>query len=155
MLTGIVFLFNMTAFSGKDDEEHLQRAQYALAAMQASARPPRPAAPGTTASAAAPSQGTDAAAADACAVPLAAMTFVRFCTATYAVCMGCMHDAVGMLRQALRDSPMVEALAEANAADGAAPQHEHAWCCGLCGGDWDPCGPEARLFTVRHWTSSM
>lgn len=150
MLTGIVFLFNMTALSGKDDEEHLQRAQYALAAMQAAARPPRPVATGAgaVARASAPSQGTDAAAPDACAVPPAAMTFVRFCTATYAVCMGCMHDAVGILRQALQDSPMFEALAEANTADGAAHQHGHAWCCGLSGGDWDPCGPDARLLTA-------
>lgn len=138
MLTGVIFLFNLTAFSGKDEEDHLHRAQRSLAAMQSLVHPPQAtsgvANGGTSnsvdaASGAPCGEGMDggAAAADACGAPTAAATFVRFCTATYAVCMGCMEDAVAILRQALRDAPMLEALAEANAPNGAGPGLA-LWC---------------------------
>lgn len=132
MLTSIVFLFNMTLFSGKDDDDHLQRAQRALATMQECTRPPPQhdsapangggdgASDGRGAAAAVVPNGAAAPDAEAAAAPSAAATFVRFCTASYAICMGCMQDAVGILRQALRDAPLPEALAEANSPNGAA-----------------------------------
>lgn len=149
MLTGVIFLFNLTAFSGKDEEDHLHRAQRSLAAMQSLVHPPQPAGaaasvgtPNSTDAAAGVPGGQDggggAAAVDACGAPTPAATFVRFCTATYAVCMGCMEDAAAILRQALRDAPMLDALAEANAPNGAGPGLAvcliHA-----CQPHWTPC----------------
>lgn len=116
LLTTVVFLFNMMAFSGKDEDDHLARAQGALATMQARLRPSEPGERDGGANGASNGQqaGASNGAADGGIAPTATLTFVRLCTATYAVCMGCMQDAVGILRQALRDAPMLQALAEAN-----------------------------------------
>lgn len=143
MLTSIVFLFNMTVFSGKDEDDHLRRAQRALATMQECTRPaPQPSQPPAEQSGGGGANGGGAGGATRAvesngAAPPAAATFVRFCTATYAICMGCMQDAVGILRQALRDSPLPEALSEANSPHGALcrehapPNHTAARSCVL------------------------